>query len=139
MKRAALGVAAVATLTLLAAGAIAVASGANLGALAPQDRKTVPAPIDGLEVRTLESYPPRYVVEVRAGLPSGCAKQHSHSVGRTGDVLTVTVLNSMPAGNPICTMIYGSYSLTVDLGSDFSSGTTYTVQVNDKTTTFQAQ
>ena len=36
-------------------------------------------------------------------------------------------------------MIYGSYELNVNLGSDFRSGTTYTVRVNDKSTTFVAQ
>ena len=36
-------------------------------------------------------------------------------------------------------MIYGSYELSINLGSDFRSGTTYKVSVNDKTTTFVAQ
>jgi hypothetical protein len=43
----------------------------------------------------------------------------------------------MPTGNPICTMIYGTYELTIDLGSSFTAGTTYTVRVNDTTTTFK--
>lgn len=49
----------------------------------------------------------------------------------------MTVLNSMPTGDPICTMVYGTYELNIDLGRDFTLGTTYTVRVNDKTTTFQ--
>ena len=51
----------------------------------------------------------------------------------------MTVLNWMPAGSPPCTMIYGSYVLNINLGSDFRPGTTYTVSVNDKKTTFVAQ
>jgi hypothetical protein len=51
----------------------------------------------------------------------------------------VTVLNWMPTGNPPCTMIYGSYELTINLGSDFRPGTTYSVSVNDKRTTFATQ
>jgi hypothetical protein len=31
------------------------------------------------------------------------------------------------------------YELNIPLGSDFESGKTYTVNVNDKTTTFKAQ
>ena len=50
-----------------------------------------------------------------------------------------TVLNWMPMGDSICTMIYGSYELSLNLGSDFRRGTTYTVSVNDKMTAFVAQ
>ena len=97
------------------------------------------APIDGLDVRSLFSNPPQYMLNVRAGLPSGCAEQNRHETRRQADEITVTVLNSMPAGSPPCTMIYGSYVLNINLGSDFRPGTTYTVSVNDKKTTFVAQ
>jgi hypothetical protein len=97
----------------------------------------VPAPIDRLEVVMRESNPAQVALKITAGLPSGCAKQGSHSVSRSGDTVTVIVLNTIPTGNPICTMIYGQYDLSVDLGSNFAPGTTYTVRVNDKTTTFK--
>ena len=100
-------------------------------------RVTVPAPIDGVEVLIRESAPPQVTVTVKAGLPSGCARRESHSVSRSGDIFTVTVLNSMPAGSPTCTMIYGTYELNIDLGREFVPGATYTVRVNDKTTTFR--
>jgi hypothetical protein len=99
----------------------------------------VAAPIDGLDIRVMESFPPQYMLNIRAGLPSGCAKQGSHALSRVGDTITVTVLNSMPNGDPPCTMIYGSYELNINLGTDFVSGSTYTVRVNDKATTFAAQ
>lgn len=102
-------------------------------------RQQVLAPIDDLGVRVLESSPPQYMLNVKAGLPSGCAERNRHETRREADVITVTVLNSMPAGNPPCTMIYGSYELNINLGSDFRPGTTYTVSVNDKKTTFVAQ
>jgi hypothetical protein len=124
---------------LVAVGAIAFAASGNLGMVVPQERRTAPAPIDGLEIRVLESYPAQYVLGVKAGLPSGCAKADSYTVTRAGETITVTVLNSIPAGNPICTAIYGTYELNINLGSDFRSGTAYTVQVNDKATTFRAQ
>ncbi len=102
-------------------------------------RQEVLAPIDGLDVRVLESNPPQYMLNVRAGLPGGCAERNRHETGRQADAITVTVLNWMPAGSPPCTMIYGTYVLNINLGSDFRPGTTYTVSVNDKRTTFVAQ
>jgi hypothetical protein len=97
------------------------------------------APIDGVDVRILESNPPQYMLSVRAGLPSGCAEKNRHEVQRVAEAITVTVLNWMPTGNPPCTMIYGSYELNVNLGTDFRHGTTYFVSVNDKRTSFVAQ
>ena len=47
------------------------------------------------------------------------------------------VLNSMPTGDVACTMIYGTYELTLDLGRDFRAGGTYTVNVNGRTTTLK--
>jgi hypothetical protein len=102
-------------------------------------RRVVPAPIDGVEVRVAQSAPPRYFAHIRAGLPSGCAQRHGSSVSRSGDVFQVTVTNTMPEGNVVCTQIYGSYELDVELPGPFVSGTAYTVHVNDKTTTFRAQ
>jgi hypothetical protein len=128
-----------AVLVPLLVGALALARGGYNAPPEPSDRRTVEAPIDELDVRVLESAPPRYMLNITAGLPSGCAQRHSHAVSRSGETITVTVLNSMPTGEPICTMIYGTYELNVDLGSDFRSGTTYIVRVNDKATTFTAQ
>jgi hypothetical protein len=106
----------------------------------PDDRKAEPAPIDGLDISVAESFPPQYFVHVQAGLPSGCAKQYGFEVSRDGDVITISVLNSVPADpGTICTAIYGIYELNIPLGSDFDSGHTYTVRVNDQETTFTAQ
>ena len=138
MKRAALA-AALGFAVVLAVGMVAVAlTSAPGGPDRTPGRVTVPAPIDKLDVLIRESAPPQVTVKVMAGLPGGCAQRDSHSVSRTGDTFTVTVLNSMPTGNPICTMIYGTYELDIDLGRQFAPGTTYTLQVNDKTTTFRA-
>jgi hypothetical protein len=117
-------------------GAVAFASGR--GDLSPAPgRQTVPAPIDDAQVVIRDSNPPQVTLTVKAGLPSGCAQRESHSVSRAGDTFTVRVLNSMPTGNVACTMIYGTYELNIDLGRDFRAGGTYTVNVNDKPTTFK--
>lgn len=135
MKR--LVVAAVLSLAaILLVGAVAFASAR--GELSPAPgRQTVPAPIDQVQVVIRESSPPQVTLDVKAGLPSGCAQRESFSVSRTGDTFTVSVLNSMPTGNVICTMIYGTYELNIDLGRDLRPGATYIVHVNDKTTTFK--
>lgn len=121
---------------ILLIGAVAFASGR--GDLTPAPgRHTVPAPIDDIQVVIRESSPPQVTLSVKAGLPSGCAQRDSHAISRTADTFTVRVLNSMPTGNVACTMIYGTYELNLDLGRDFRAGGTYTVNVNDKTTTFK--
>ena len=134
---------------VLALSAIACASTNDIVPSAPSTsvpsspassgRQEVLAPIDGVDVRVLESNPPQYMLNVRAGLPGGCAQRNRHEIQRAADAINVTVLNWMPTGNPPCTMIYGTYELNINLGSDFQRGTTYTVSVNDKRTTFAAQ
>ena len=121
---------------ILLVGAIALASWRG-GPDTSSARVSVPAPIDRVEVLIRESAPPQVTLKIAAGLPSGCAQRESHAVSRSGDAFTVTVLNSMPRGDQACTMIYGTYELNVDLKGDLRSGVTYTVRVNDKTTTFK--
>ena len=135
MKRLAVA-AALSVAAILLVGAVAFAS-ARGGATPDPGRQTVPAPIDDLAVVIRESNPPQVTLNVQAGLPSGCAQRDSYSVSRSGDTFTVSVLNSIPTGNPICTMVYGSYRLNIDLGRDLRVGVTYTVNVNDKATTFK--
>lgn len=129
-------VAAISLAAILLIGAVAFASGR--GDLSPTPgRQTVPAPIDDVQVVIRDSSPPQVTLNVKAGLPSGCAQRESHSISRTGDTVTVRVLNSIPTGDVACTMIYGTYELNLDLGRDFRAGGTYTVNVNDRTTTFK--
>jgi hypothetical protein len=96
----------------------------------PAGRYAEAAPIDGLDVRVAESFPPQYFLHILAGLPSGCAEQFTHSFTRSGNQIEVVVLNSFPQGNPVCTAIYGQYEVNIALGSDFVSGETYTISVN---------
>jgi hypothetical protein len=128
-----------AVLASLSAITCASANDTIPGSPSSSGRQEVLAPIDGVDVRILESNPPQYMLSVRAGLPSGCAERNRHEVQRVAEAITVTVLNWIPTGNPPCTMIYGSYGLNVNLGTDFRHGTTYFVSVNDKRTSFVAQ
>ena len=99
-----------------------------------------PAPIDGLTIDVAESFPPQYMLVIESGLPNGCATFGKYDVTRNGDTVKVSVTNNVPADqNTPCDMSYGTVETTVDLGSDFEPGTTYTVLVHDKSTTFTAQ
>ena len=104
----------------------------------PPNADIVPAPIDRLEVVVRESFPPQYALQVTAGLASGCVRPATHEVTRQGATITVRVLNAVTR-NVVCTLIYGSYELNLNLGSDFQPGRTYTVNVNDKTLSFTAR
>lgn len=124
------------------AGAYALQRG-NGGPTKPSDSDgmvPVLAPIDGVEINVAESYPPQYFLHVTSGLPNGCVKFDHYDVERDGKTIKVKVWNLAPQDpNTICTMIYGVKEHNIALGSDFVSGETYTVIVNDKTETFVAQ
>jgi len=125
-------------LAVLAIGAMFYAYASALSPRGPgPDRQQVVAPIDKIDVLIRESNPPQVTVKIAAGLPSGCAQRDSYSMSRSGDTITITVLNTMPTTKLVCTALYGTYELNVDVGSNFAPGATYTVHVNDKTTTFK--
>lgn len=105
----------------------------------PAGTNRVEAPIDDLSIAVMDSYPPQYLLQIKAGLPSGCAQKAGYEAQRSGNTITVKVYNSMPQGAVACTMIYGMYDVNINLGSDYVPGQTYTVLVNDKQMTFKAQ
>jgi len=108
----------------------------------PPDRQAVPAPIDALEVRVLEWTPRQYVAHIRAGLPGGCAQPYTYTLDRKDATFEIAVLNSMPRGEPACTLVNAAYELEVHLGSlgrHLQPGETYTVRVNGRTVAFTAQ
>ena len=104
-------------------------------------RVRVPAPIVDARIRIAESWPPQYFVDIVAGQPDGCHAFGDHGVERAADRITITVWNTVPEDLAVraCTAIYGETRTVVPLGSDFASGTVYTVQINALTLTFVAQ
>lgn len=103
-------------------------------------RVVVDAPIEKVEIAILKSNPPQYDVLITSGLPSGCAQYDATTLlGQSGDTIRIRVTNTMPKGDAECTAIYGYYESTVHLGSAFTMGVTYTVDVNGTTKTFTAQ
>jgi len=143
-RRMALVALAAGALALLAAACGDVDDASDGGVASPSPdagRKIVPAPIDELVMIVRESAPPQYAVRVVSGLPDGCAEFNEAKIaGRTGTTIEIEVTNTIPSDpSLICTAIYGTHEETIELGSDFDSGTEYVVKVNDEELKFTAQ
>ncbi len=103
-------------------------------------RVEVRAPIVRVSVRVAESFPPQYFADVTSALPDGCAEFGRFAVRRDGSTVFVDVFNTRPASpDVVCTMIYGERTTAVPLGSDFTPGATYKLDVNGTRETFVAQ
>jgi hypothetical protein len=110
------------------------------GQTPPAGFRFEPAPIDGAELLIEASNPGQYQVHITSGLPSGCHVFDHVAVSRSGAEITIDVLNRVPADPMIaCTAIYGTHETTVQLGSNFTSGGAYRVQVGTRTIEFTAQ
>jgi hypothetical protein len=96
------------------------------------------APIHEVHVRIAESYPPQVFVYIQGGLADGCTTFNDLTTERAGNTLTITVTVRRPK-DTMCTAIYTYFEKDVALGSDFVSGETYTVKVNDYVTGFTMQ
>ena len=149
MKATARGLVALAAL-VLAVGLAACATDGDAGAQEPTPagggqteyrRVEVLAPIDKVEVLIRESWPPQYAVEVTSGLPSGCAEFERITHSFSSDRIEIEVINTEPAPDELvaCTAIYGYKTSTVELGTDFEAGKTFTVSVNGVEETFVGQ
>jgi hypothetical protein len=131
-------------LLILLVGLIVIAASTTGIVFALTDDKgptvRVLAPIDEVEVLMRESYPVQYALRIVSGLPNGCTEFDQLSWERKDDIIQVEVFNVRPASDEIaCTAIYGMVTNVIELGSDFTSGATYTIVINDVTETFVAQ
>jgi hypothetical protein len=100
------------------------------------------APIVRLDFAIAESFPPQYFLAVTSAQPDGCAKFFRYEVTRDDSTtVRVAVYNTVPRDRAVvlCTAIYGETTSNVALGSDFQSGMSYTVEVNDQKLEFVAQ
>ena len=96
------------------------------------------APIHEVRVNIAESYPPQVFVFIKGGLTDSCTSFHELSTERSGNTINITVTTQRPKGMQ-CAQVYGYFEENVNLGSDFVSGETYTINVNDKMTSFVMQ
>lgn len=137
-------VALIAAVGVLALGFAAACDGDDDATPTPVggERIEVEAPVESFEILILESFPPQYNVEIVSGLPNGCHLFERYEVEREDGAtdIKITVWNTIPAADDVaCTEEYGTHSGTATLGSNFESGTEYTLSVGDQTQTFVAQ
>jgi hypothetical protein len=105
----------------------------NKGAL--EDYEISLAPIHEVTVSFMESYPVQVGVHIQGGLRDGCTEFHDIEITRESDTVNITVTVQHPK-DKVCPAIYGYFEKYINLGSNFTTGTTYTLNVNDFTTTF---
>jgi len=94
-----------------------------------------PAPIHEVQVIIAESYPPQVFVYIKGGLADSCTTFHELTTERSGNTINITVTTQRPK-DAVCAQVYGFFEQNVNLGSDFTSGETYTINVNDEMTSF---
>jgi hypothetical protein len=95
-----------------------------------------PAPIDEVKVNILKSNPAQISVYIKGGLPDGGTTFNNLVVTRNGSDVEIKVTVRRPAEGDF-PAIYTYFEKYVNLGSDFYFGTTYSLKVNDYTTTFE--
>jgi hypothetical protein len=94
-----------------------------------------PTPIEKVTVSIMKSNPAQVGVHIVGGLPDGCTTFYSIEITREGDTVNVKVSNQHPK-DAICPAIYTTFEKDINLGSDFVTGKTSTLNVNDFKTTF---
>jgi hypothetical protein len=97
-----------------------------------------PAPIHEVTVNIAESYPPQVLVYIKGGLADSCTTFHELKTVRSGNTISIEATTQRPK-DTICAQVYSFFEKNVNLGTDFTSGDTYEVNVNDQTTSFVMQ
>ena len=100
------------------------------------DVEIKPAPIHEVEVYFMESFPVQVGVRIQGGLSDGCTTFRDAVVTRGDNTVNIEVTVQHPK-DVYCTAIYTYFEKYLNLGSDFTAGATYTLEVNDYTTTFK--
>jgi len=96
------------------------------------------APIHEVQVNIAESYPQQVIIYIKGGLTDGCTTFHELTRERSGNTVNIEVTTERPK-EAACAQVYGFFEKYENLGVDFVSGETYTINVNDKTTSFVMQ
>jgi hypothetical protein len=94
------------------------------------------APIHEVEVYFMESFPIQVGVYIKGGLRDGCTTFNDINTVREGSAINIEVTTQHPRGIS-CPPVYNYFEKNLNLGSDFTQGTTYILNVNDYSTTFE--
>jgi hypothetical protein len=95
------------------------------------------ASIESIEIVRSDATAPSYWAVI-SSVVAGCAKFERIDSKRSGDAFEVTVYNRVPQTLAACPAIIGWVTNRVALTGDLVLGRTYTVTVNDRSTTFIA-
>jgi hypothetical protein len=87
-----------------------------------------PITIESVDIRILESSPPRAVAHVKGVIGDGCSELHSVTQSRDGSTVTVTILRER-ARDAICTQIAKLYEADIPLEGQYPPGR-YLLRVN---------
>jgi inhibitor of cysteine peptidase len=121
--------------SLLALLSLVITSSCHCGA--DQDGTEIAlAPIHEVRVNIAESYPEKIFIYIEGGLKDSCTTFHDIETQRNGNTIDITVTTQRPR-DAVCAQVYSYFEENVALGSDFISGETYTVNVNDVTASFE--
>jgi hypothetical protein len=96
------------------------------------------APIHEVQVNIAESYPPQIFVYIKGGLSDGCTTLYEITEERDGNTINIEITTKRPK-DKACAEVYSYFEKKINLGTDFVSGETYTIYVNDTTTSFVMQ
>ena len=93
------------------------------------------APIEDITIMMLTSDPPQVQVYIKGGLADSCTTFNALQVERSVNIFKITGPVQRPR-EAVCALVYSTFEKYENLGSDFAPGETYTVRVNDMTTSF---
>ena len=91
-----------------------------------------------VHVNVAESYPPQVFVQIKFGVRDGATTPREPTIKRVGNTIDIKVTIQRPKGR-YCPYVYGTFEENINLGTDFASGETYIINVNDSTTSFVVQ
>ena len=121
-------------LTILTLAMLIVGSGCSPKTTEPQVIIAL-APIDEVTINIIKTNPAQISVHIKGGLPDGCTQFNGIETTREDLIITIKVTTQHPK-DAICPAIYTWFEKDINLGSNFTIGTTYTVKVNDHTAVF---
>ena len=93
------------------------------------------APVHEVQVNIAESYPPQVFIYIKGGLSDSCTTFREFTTKRRGNTISIKVTTQRPK-EVVCAQVYTFFEKNISLGSDFTLGETYIVEVNDKSTSF---
>ena len=130
-----------ASAALLAAAIVGCTKAPPNVPVSPSDRVRALAPVERVEVRVAESFPPQYFVGFVSREVNSCVRFDSLDVRRDCSTVHVQVWNLVPRDTSglLCAQVVSTTEHNGALGTEFIQGETYRVLVNGASETFVPQ